>query len=70
MIQHILTLLIVYSTAAYVVFSIIRSLWSKKTSHCGGCTACSLKDLPVLKQGEVMQPRKFEPKKLKYLKQT
>ena len=45
MTQNIITLIIVYSTAAWAVYSIIMTLKNKKASKCSGCSGgCELKD--------------------------
>ncbi len=45
MVQNILALIIVFSAAAISIFSIVRSLTSKKGGHCDGCTACGPADI-------------------------
>jgi len=40
MIQNILALIIVFLAAGISIYSVIRSLTSKKGAHCDGCTAC------------------------------
>jgi len=44
MIQNIIALTIVFLAAAYTIYAIVRSFVVKKTSVCGSCTGCSLKD--------------------------
>ncbi|HEY3389282.1 MAG TPA: hypothetical protein VGK38_06895 [Prolixibacteraceae bacterium] len=46
MTQNILVYLIIAVTLAYVVFSFLNGLRTKKASqsHCGGCTGCSIKN--------------------------
>lgn len=41
MIQNILAITIVSLAAGISLFSVIRSLTSKKSAHCDGCSACS-----------------------------
>lgn len=43
MTQNILALIIVFSAALITVYSVIRSITSKKASHCSGCSACKTK---------------------------
>jgi hypothetical protein len=40
MIQNIIALVIVFLAAGISIFSVIRSLTSKKGTHCDGCAAC------------------------------
>ena len=40
MIQNILALIIVFLAAGISIYSVIRSLTSKKGTHCDGCAAC------------------------------
>jgi hypothetical protein len=40
MIQNILALIIVFLAAGISIYSVIRSLTSKKGAHCDGCAAC------------------------------
>lgn len=44
MIQNILVHLIIIATLAYVLFSIVKNLNTKKAGHCGGCDGCSVKN--------------------------
>jgi len=53
MIQNIITLAIVFLTAAYTLYSIIKSLTLKTNSKCGGCSGCALKDHPSIKHASV-----------------
>lgn len=40
MVQNILALSIVLLAAVISVYSVVKSLTSKKGAHCDGCTAC------------------------------
>ena len=40
MTQNILALIIVFLAAGISIYSVIRSLTSKKGTHCDGCAAC------------------------------
>lgn len=44
MIQNILVYMIITATLAYVIFSIVKNLRTKKEGHCGGCDGCSVKN--------------------------
>jgi len=45
MIQNIITLIIVYSAAAWAVYSVYVSIKYKKASKCDGCSgSCAIKD--------------------------
>lgn len=43
MIQNIIALIIVFSTLAYVVFSVFHKSKRKHLSKCDGCSGCELK---------------------------
>jgi hypothetical protein len=51
MTQNIITLIIVFSTAAYVIFNLINSILHKK-SKCDGCHGCDMKTMIANKQKE------------------
>lgn len=68
MIQNIIALIIVFSAAGVTVFSIIKSLSANKDSHCGGCTACISKEMPMMKQSKTFQAGDFRTKNLMYVK--
>jgi hypothetical protein len=59
MIQNLIALTIVFSAAAFTVFSIIKSLTAKKASRCDGCAGCSFKEMPTLKHTQAKQPSNF-----------
>ena len=40
MIQNILAIVIVFLAAGITIYSLIKSLTSKKGAHCDGCAAC------------------------------
>lgn len=68
MIQNLIALIIVFSAAAITVFSIIKSLTAKKTSHCGGCTGCSFNGLPAVKHSKGIHTGYSQSPKLMFLK--
>lgn len=49
MTQNSLALIIVFLSAGITVYSVVRSLTSKKGGSCSGCTACSTNTQPKLK---------------------
>ena len=64
MIQNILALIIVFAAAIISVYSVIRSITSKKASGCNGCSSCEIKYVPGIKRHnriskEVFQNVKF-----------
>ena len=68
MIQNIIAITIVFLAAGYTVFSIIKNLCVKKASHCGGCSSCSFKELPMAKHAKTIQTGNFQTKTLILLK--
>ena len=44
MIQNIVVYIIIAAALAYVIFSIVKNLNTKKAGHCGGCDGCSVKN--------------------------
>ena len=68
MIQNVIALTIVFLTAGYTIFAVIKNLTAKKASHCGGCSGCSFKELPTVKHTKFMQPNNFQSKKLMLIK--
>jgi hypothetical protein len=68
MVQNWIALTIVFSAAGYTLFSIVKNLTAKKTSHCGGCEGCNLKEFPMAKQAKAMQAGDIEPSKFTVIK--
>jgi hypothetical protein len=68
MIQNIIAQIIVFTVAAFTIFSIVKNLTAKKNSHCGGCSGCSLKELPAVKHAKTRQTGNFQSKNLMLLK--
>lgn len=68
MIQNVLALIVVFFAAAYTIFSIVKSLSANKASHCGGCTACITKEMPMMKQSKIPLKGNFQAKNLMYRK--
>jgi hypothetical protein len=64
MTQNIIALTIVFLAAGYTIFSIVRSLTAKKTSHCSGCAGCSMKGMPMAKPVKGMQKTIIQANKL------
>lgn len=44
MIQDILVYVIISATLAYVIFSIVNNLRTRKNGGCGSCDGCSIND--------------------------
>ena len=66
MIQNLIAITIVFLAAGYIIFSIIKNLTTKKTSHCSSCEGCSFKELPMIKHAKTLdncnlQSKKFMP---------
>ena len=53
MIQDIIVWTIVFGTATYIVFKIIRSLRTKNAHHCDTCSGCPLK--PVMQHRKKLE---------------
>lgn len=51
MTQDIITLIIVFSTAVFVIYKLIDSIIQKK-SKCDGCHGCDVKNMVAQKQKE------------------
>jgi len=48
MLQNVITLIIVYATAAWAIYSVYKSIKYKKASKCSGCAGvCGLKDYKI-----------------------
>jgi hypothetical protein len=53
MVQNVLALIIVYYTAAWAIYSIVKNL-KTKNSKCNGCgSACGIKNLNITKFNEL-----------------
>ena len=68
MIQNLIALTIVFSAAAYTVFSIIQSLIANKASRCDGCSGCCFKKMSTLTHIQAKNPSNIQSNKLKLLK--
>ena len=64
MTQNILALIIVFSAALITVYSVIRSITSKKASHCSGCSACETKSASTAKSNHMIQNQDFQQMKI------
>ncbi len=64
MTQNILALIIVFSAAIITVYSVIRSITSKKASHCSGCSACETKSVTPVKSSHQIQKMDFQQMKI------
>lgn len=68
MIQDIITLSIVFSTLGYTLFVAIKSVTAKKTSNCGGCSGCTMKEHSSHVRKNVLNKAVFNPQNLTLLK--
>ena len=64
MTQNILALIIVFLAALITVYSVIRSITSKKTSNCGSCPACEAKKNSFVYPGREVQKKDFRHMKI------
>ena len=56
--QHIIVFIIILAAVAWVLRSVIRSLKTKNSSRCDGCSGCDLKDLYSKTMEEGMKQRR------------
>jgi hypothetical protein len=54
MVQNIIVEFIVFATVVYVLFSLVKSFLPQKTTKCGGCSGCSMKELENIKQNKIL----------------
>lgn len=64
MVQNIIALIIVFAAAIITVYSVIKSITSKKPSGCDGCSACEVKDVPTIKKTHRITKTDFQKFKI------
>lgn len=57
--QNTIALIIVFAAAAISIYSVVKSLVSKKASKCDGCAGCAFKNKAVLNSCESTAKKDF-----------
>ena len=60
MVQNTLALIIVFSAAIISIFSVVKSVVSKKAAKCDGCAGCEFKRTNLFKPYNQAQRKDFE----------
>lgn len=68
MIQNLIALVIFFFAIGYTIFSVIKNVTAKKSSHCGGCDDCSFKKLPKVSNHKSIEVNNLQSREFIYIK--